>query len=206
MNDYYDKCEWSVSQAGITSAGPDATPITAAEAKAHMNIDSDDDDTYIDSLIAAATQYVEKYIGRRLITQTWDLYRRDFPVGSIPLQIPYGPVQSITHIKYLDTAGTLQTWSAANYELDAYALVPKVSPAYGLVWPMPRDFQNAVNIRYVAGYGDAATDVIPNIKHALKMLVQTWFENREDVVVGTIVTDAPNGVKRLLDMERVNWL
>ena len=45
-----------------------------------------------------------------------------------------------------------------------------------------------------------------DIELAIKMLVNTLYERREDVVVGTIVADFPLGVKALLmPYKTYNW-
>jgi uncharacterized phiE125 gp8 family phage protein len=206
MNDYARSCQYALNQYAV----PAEEPITVGEAKAQLRIDTTDDDTYLTTLVTAARLYVEGYIGRRLVTQTWDFIRNDFPVGNREMQIPYGPVQSITYIKYIDTGGTLTTMSASDYEVDLYSLVPKVYPAYSLIWPTPRDVRNAVTVRYVAGYGLPSSGLpkaVPeNIKHAVKLLVAHLYENREPVLIGTNLVEIPMTIKALLDAERVQWL
>jgi hypothetical protein len=55
---------------------------------------------------------------------------------------------------------------------------------------------------YTAGF----TTVPEDIKLAMKMLVNTLYERREDVVVGSIVADFPLGVKALLmPYKTFNW-
>jgi uncharacterized phiE125 gp8 family phage protein len=58
-----------------------------------------------------------------------------------------------------------------------------VTPAYDKVWPSARSVRDAVQIRFIAGYGDAASDVPQAIKQAILLLVGHWFENREAVLV-----------------------
>ena len=48
--------------AGLTVVtAPSATPITLAEAKTFLRIDTSDDDTLINTLIGAARDYFEEY-------------------------------------------------------------------------------------------------------------------------------------------------
>jgi len=51
--------------------GPSTYPVTADEAKLHCRIDGTDENTLVDDLIAAATDYVEQYTGRAIVSQTW---------------------------------------------------------------------------------------------------------------------------------------
>jgi len=58
-----------------------------------------------------------------------------------------------------------------------------------------------VRVRFVAGY--AAPYVIPEpIRHAILLLVDAWFENRSDAVVGALVDHLPQGVLDLIAPHR----
>lgn len=201
MNDWYERNGYGLT---LTSAAA-TEPLTTAQAKTHLRVDTSDEDTYIDTLIAAARAHVENWIGRRLVTQTWDLKRDEFPVGSREIAIPYGPVQSITSIYYINTGGTSTLLAAADYVLDTASLVARVYPAYSLIWPATRDQRLAVTIKYVAGYGTAAS-VPANILHAMKLLIGHWYENREHVTVGVVGTELPQAVQALLSAERASWV
>ena len=101
----------------VLKTAPTSTVISLAEAKAFLRIDSDydDDNTYITSLINVATQVVEEFTRRRLMTQTYNIFYDEFP-PYIDLQV--GDVASVTHIKYYDADNTLQTLAASNYDVD----------------------------------------------------------------------------------------
>jgi uncharacterized phiE125 gp8 family phage protein len=199
MTEY--EARWGL--AVVTAAATE--PITVAQAKTQVRQDDDADDTYFDALIATARAHVENYIGKRLITQTWDMKRDYFPVGDIPIIMPYGPVTSITSITYVDTGGTTQTLSSSLYTLDTTSFSQRLYPVYGQIWPATRDQRNAVIIRHITGYADADS-VPPTIVHAVKMLVSHWYEQREVVVVGASVNELPMSIKTLLDAERASWL
>ena len=49
-----------------------------------------------------------------------------------------------------------------------------------------------------AGYGDEASDVPAPIRHAIKLLVAHWFEQREPVVLGSAPQEVPGTVAGLL--------
>lgn len=185
-------------------AAPASEPLTLADAKAHLRQDITDDDTYISSLISAARAHVENWIGRRLVTQTWDLARDDFPVGAREITIPYGPVQSISSITYLDSGGNSIVLDPSLYLLDTYGISARCYPVYTKIWPLTRYERNAVIIRYVTGYGAAAA-VPANIVHAMKMLISHWYENRE-IAVDSRVNVIPQTVEALLSSEREAWL
>ena len=152
-------------------------PVTLADAKSHCKVDIADDDTLITALITAATEMAEQKTGRAIMTQTLELSLDAFPEA---FELTRVPVQSITSVKYYDTTGTQQTLSNTLYALDAaddfgFAYI---SPVYAGVWPDTRDQINAVAVRYVAGYADAAS-VPQSIKNWILLMVSTMYENRE---------------------------
>ena len=156
---------------------PSTYPVTLAEAKLHCRVDIADDDTLITALITAATEMAEQKTGRAIMTQTLELTLDAFPEA---FELTRVPVQRITSVKYYDTTGTQQTLSNTLYALDAaddfgFAYI---SPVYAGVWPNTRDQINAVAVRYVAGYADAAS-VPQSIKNWILLMVSTMYENRE---------------------------
>jgi len=188
------------TQFGLTLVtAADTEPITVAEAKVQCKVDGTDEDDYISGLISMAREHVEGWLGRRLVTQTWDYKRDCFPVGDREIIIPYGPVQSITSITYVDSAGDSTVMSSSDYTLDTASFTPRVYPVYNEIWPVARDVRNAITIRYVAGYG-AYTAVPSQIRHAIKLLVAQMYKEREPVVVGTIVSKLPYAIENLLNI------
>jgi len=59
--------------------GPAVEPVLVAEAKAHLRLDGDDEDTLIGALIAAGRVSVESDTRRALIAQSWRAYVGDWP-------------------------------------------------------------------------------------------------------------------------------
>lgn len=175
-------------------------PVTLAEAKLHLRVDTSDEDTLINAFIAAATETAEQKLGRALMAQTWELTLDAFPDA---FELTRVPVQSITSVKYYDVAGVQQTMSNTDYALDnaddngfAY-----VVPAYGTTWPETRDQVNAVAVRYVANY----STVPEPIKSWILIAVSTMFENRTSEVVERAVPSALGYVDRLLDRYKVTF-
>lgn len=156
---------------------PSVTPISLTEAKMHCRVDATDDDELITALINAAVSYLDGYsgiLGRCLMPQVWQLCYDAFPSG--PLQIPLGPVISIDSVEYVDpVSGNYVAWNAANYETDLVSLEAWIAPVDS--WPTPMTTLNAVRITFTAGYADAAS-VPPAIRHAMLLLIGTWYENR----------------------------
>lgn len=187
---------WSVR---VTSE-PAAEPVTVAEAKAYLRIDHDDEDDLFTEWIKAARAEVEAWCGRSLVTQTRQLKLDCFPGRAI--ELPYPPVQSVSSVAYVDTAGDTQTWGASNYVVDLHSLPPRLDAAYGIAWPTTRDEVGAVAVTYVAGYG-AASAVPSGIKLAIKSLVGDFHEHREATTEGRL--EKNEGIVRVLRRHRVRW-
>jgi uncharacterized phiE125 gp8 family phage protein len=187
---------------------PVVEPITLVEAKSHLRVDHDADDVLIASMIQSTRGYCEQWTARAFITQTWELVIDEFPTNEV--QIPLPPLQSVTSIKYDDGAGVEQTLGTLEYEVDDVSQPGWVVPVT-TGWPSTFEGINAVRIRYVAGYDpgtdspvDLAANVPPSIKAAMLLYLGQLYENREDVVVGTVVNRMPTGsIEHLLRPYRV---
>ena len=179
-------------------------PITTAEAKTHLVVDHSDDDTYIDTLVAAARGFVQEYTGRQLVTATYTMDMEGFPVEDY-IQLPYPPLQSVTSVKYYDLSDSQQTFASSKYNV-ADASPGRIRLVSGESWPQvyPQRSQ-AVEVVFVAGYG-AASAVPDDIKHAIKLLVGHWYESREAVVVGTSANTIPFTVQALLSPYKIKGM
>lgn len=190
----------------ITSPASDA--ITLAEAKAHLRVVDSDDDTYISAIVKASCANVEAWLGRALIDQTWDLYLDAFPTtNDLEIKIPLPPLIEVVSIIYNDTAGVEQTVNSANYYVDTVSQPGWVVPVSSFTWPTPLDAINSVRVRFRAGYIDTSSppqNSVPfDIRAGILLAVGSMFENREQVVVGTIASKLPWGAENLLRPHRV---
>ena len=147
------------------------------------------------AFIRAAREFVESHTHHALITQTWRLRLDRFP-DSDAIVLPITPVQSITAFTYVDSTGN--TVPFADYTLDRDHFPGRVVLNYGASWPAARRQLNAVTIEFVAGFGAAGADVPSAIQAAMKLLIGSWWENREAVNVGNIVNEMPFGTAALL--------
>ncbi len=180
---------------------PPAPIVTTAEIKRHVRaVYFTDDDEYLDSLIAVATDHIDGkdgWLGRALGTQTWDLILDEFPSEGIRVPIP--PLQSVTYVRYVDPVSGLET-DATGFTVDTASEPGWIMPgANG--WPAIMDTINAVRVRFVAGY----ETVPPAIKQAVMLLAAHYYENRESVVLDVKPTVLPQAVDALLYPRR-NWL
>lgn len=171
-------------------------PVTLQEVKLHCRIDGSTEDTILWDLLKAATNIVQQRADRTLVTQTWKLTIDGFPSNN-EILLPRPPVVSVSSLKYYDSGGTQQTWSSSNYTVDTLNTPAKIVPAYSVVWPTTRDIINAVEVIYVAGYGNPPS-VPAELKAAIRMLVAHWYETREPINVGNIVNPIPETVDALV--------
>lgn len=186
----------------ILTTAPTEEPVTLAEAKKHLEVDHTDDDTLITAYIQAARQYVERYTSRAIMAQTWTAYLDGF---ASEINIHRSPVLDVTAIQYLDGNGAQQTLSSSVYRLDAPG--GRITLENGQSWPAILSVTNAVEIAYRAGYRDTAASpkvgtVPPDVIHAIKLLVGTFYRFRE-TVIDLRVTMVPGAVNNLLDSVRV---
>ena len=165
---------------------PADEPVTLAEAKDHLRIEHTLDDTMIETCIAAARQYSEKYLWRGIVTQTWERVMSSFyEDASCMWHLPKGNLQSVTHVKYLDLDGNQQTWATTEYEVDSTSLPGCVRLGYDKSYPSTRDVWNAVVTRYVVGWNQA--DVPAAIKQGVLLLTAHFYEFRNPEVMGAPV-------------------
>lgn len=146
--------------------------------------------------IAAARQACELATRRQLITATWTLYLDTWNEAGLRfgdgIHVPRPPLQSITTVKYLDTAGSQQTWpkDATGYTVDTPtgpdAPRGRVFPSYGVDWPSLRDQPNAVEVEFIAGYGNEGADVPAQLLEGMKRYVAELYERREEAVLGSM--------------------
>lgn len=186
----------------ILDTAPAVEPVTVAELTTHLRISDIALDDELTRLIKAARQSVEALLKRQLITATYKAYYDYWPPCVFELPMP--PLQSVTTIKYYDTAGVQQTWSASNYQVDTTGVHGTITPAYNVVYPVLQlGKKNAIEIEFDAGYGDAADDVPECIKQAILSLAGHWFENPLPVSLGQAIIELPDHIKWMLEPEMV---
>ena len=190
-------------------AAPTVQPLTLDETKAHLRVDTTDEDALIDRLIAAAVADIDGadgWLNRAIMTQTWDLSLDGFPnAGKRQIRVPLPPLQSVSSITYIDTEGATQTLATSVYDVFGIggSQPAQIAEAHGESWPSTRQQPDAVTVRFVAGYGGAAADVPQDIRHALLLIIGHWYARREETITGTIITKVPMAAGALLGKHRV---
>lgn len=165
---------------------PSTTIITLAEAKAQCRVTSTDEDALIMDCIRAATSLVETRIDTYLQSSTFVAY---FDNADDDLWIWKYPITSLDSVKYIDTNGSEQTLSAANYSSDITD-----SPARIKVTTHPsvkRDIFNAYRAYFTAGFTNR--EKIPQeIIQWIKILTADFYQSRQSGYTGQISEVAYN--------------
>lgn len=180
------------------TTAPAAEPITLAEAKAHLRVDTSTDDTLIAGYITTAREWVEDYIDRALITQRLVMRLDTFPAEielPRPPMVASGTATAVIVTYVTGEAGGTATLSASSYRVDRESTPGIIRTTYAGSWPSHLIDQNSVSVTWWAGYGSAA-DVPQRAKTAMLMCVHELYEKRGD-------GHMPDAAKRLLDT--VSW-
>lgn len=182
---------------------PTFEPLTTAELKAHLRVDVADEDTLIAALGVAAREYCERQTGYIISGRSFYFEASGFPDGNGDLVLPLGPFAVITQLAWYPcngnalTVGVSGTNYRANEALGRIRLMEQVA-----TWPCTAPIPDAVQITATIGSNNA--NGVPQVaKHAIRLLVGHWFQNREGVVNGTISSDVKMTVDALLSSLKV---
>lgn len=165
---------------GVTTVTAAAVePVTLQEAKKQVGVgEVDYHDDQLTRLITSARQLVEELTDRTFITSTFDFKFDRWPLGLQPIFIPQPPLQTITSIKYFDTSGVEQTLGTSTYKVLAERDPGEIRLKTQQSWPFLYSETDVVTIRFVAGYGAAASSVPGPLKQAILMAVSMqWLDS-----------------------------
>jgi len=176
----------------VRTVAPAVEPVSLSEAKVHLRVDTDADDTYISTLITVAREYCEERLNATFIESTWVAKYDVFPLWELTLPRP-PMVSSNVSITYRDESGSNQTITsdAGSFQVDAAVIPGRVYPNYNEVWPAVRGDENSVVVTYKAGYGTTSASVPGTVKHGILLLCGHWFASREPVTVGSTAQNLP---------------
>lgn len=164
-------------------------PISVLDAKAHMRIDHDDDNLYIDSLIDVATDFIFGAQGHTdyMLSASVEQSVKTNSYSNVVENLKQ-PFIELTELKIRNGA-ELEVIEGAYFTHDGLKL-----PASG-----------EYIIKYTAGYASAAA-IPPNLKAACKILVAHWYQYREPLIVAQkyAANQLPFSIMALLQPYRKN--
>ena len=176
---------------------PAVEPVSLADAKLHLKVDTSDDDALIARLITAARARAEWHTGRALNTQSWILWLDCWPPCGI-IEIPLPPLQSVTSLTVYAPDDSATVLDPATYRVDAVSSPARLMLKTSVLPPTNLRDINSVAAAFTAGYGDDATDVPAGFRAAILELIAFLYEHR-----GEAPAELPADVLALLAPFRV---
>jgi uncharacterized phiE125 gp8 family phage protein len=167
--------------------GPAVEPVLVVEAKAHLKLDGEEEDTLIGAMIAAARVSVEAETRRALIAQSWRAFVDEWPEEGVFL--PLAPALSVEAVRAIDVNDEPTELGEDEYEFDIADGSVTIDPVAGAV---------SYEIDFTAGYGLSGIDVPQPLRQAIRLLVTHWFENRSAVILGDNPASTPLGYRELI--------
>ena len=161
-------------------------PISINEVQQHLRLGTVDADEQaeIQVMIASATEMAENYCNRSFTSSTALVHFDRFPSSEETPLVVHADVTGSLVVEYYDTSNVQQTYSTTRLINNAGRT--KVYPAFGEVWPY--DCNNLPsNIVATFTQGDTA-NVPSSVKSAVLLMVADLYENRENDVVGAVVS------------------
>lgn len=180
--------------------------------KRHCIVHHDEDDALLEHYRDAAIAHVEDATRQTILLSR---YTVGLPCFERLITFRVSPVRALSQITYLDGDGQRQELDVTGYRFDAGSQHGKLE-AIGK-WPAATD----VRCTMIVGFSDAiigdegskgaessecyygipispARAMPSALRQAILLLVGHWYENREDVVIGTITSQVPRAVESLL--------
>ena len=185
--------------------GPTEEPVTLDEVKLHLRIDTADEDEYLVTLIKAARQATEEYLGRALLEQTWDLVID----GELPdiVTLKPAPLISVVGVYAAGLDGVEQTVGPTEYTVDYWANGPgRIFKTDLFITRSIRPYAS-YRISFKAGYFhlvnwlpvSSITDIPEAIRLGLLALITRYYEDRQGETRPLI----PDGIRQVLAAYRV---
>jgi uncharacterized phiE125 gp8 family phage protein len=155
---------------------PTALAVSLEAARRTARVSGTALDAELQGKVEGITEEVEHLTRRALVHQTWSMTLDAFPDGAIKL--PPTRLASVDHVQFYDTTGALRTLDPLDYQVDTKSEPGFVLPAPGRTWPATAAIINAVEVRYVCGYGPDDASVPKAIQdYILGMLENQYYPN-----------------------------
>ncbi|MFN7300840.1 MAG: head-tail connector protein [Bacteroidota bacterium] len=172
--------------------------ISLTDVKDHLRVVGTDEDAYLSAILEAAFEVCENYLGypARLSTVQWTA--EEWPAETIDL---IGKPQSLTSVKYYDTANSLQTLATTYY--NAHARRDRFRVLFVLT--PPTQYEDRLDaIQYNAQMGWLPGALPAAVRAAVLLTVGDLYEERKNTIIGTIETSLSRGTEFLLNPYRWN--
>jgi uncharacterized phiE125 gp8 family phage protein len=148
--------------------------VSLPDLKAHLRVDSDDEDTLIESYGLAATAAVERWTQRIIVQREAVLALQCLPERKTPIELPGGAVASVTAM--VVDGVTVTGLSVIGHS--PALLIPSDD------WPLSAGDGYPVTITYQAGNGAVGAD----LQHAVLILAGEIYAHRENSHEGSLAS------------------
>lgn len=178
----------------IDLSPPLAEPLTLAEVRAHLRLDTGDEDALLVSLITVAREHLEREAGLVLASRDFRLCLDAWPDDGI-LTIARGPVRAVTDVTVYDGEGVGQA-----VDLDGHLLDGEARPARLWLRDVPATGRvlNGIEVEFVAGFGESGAEVPETLKRAMLLHIGAMFACRGVVAPDAQPAVVPPGYDRLI--------
>lgn len=164
--------------------------VSLDKAKEHSRITDADDDEDVQDKLDAAHDAVQQWLRRKLIPTTMVGIEEHY---SPEIILPYPPISVITKVEAEDTTGELVELPTDDYKFDDIIGSVRIKTTY--------KYHTRFRIYFTCGYLD---DQCPKaVQHAIKMTFATFYEMREDAIIGTQINEVPVTARNIIRSFRV---
>ena len=190
--------------AGVTVVSAESVDVvTTAQIKSNLRIASNDSthDTQIEICRDASISVAKEYLQKSLMNRTLKLSLDNIPFSDsiLPNQegittgpfleyrqrsvnLPFSPLVSVSSVKTFDDSDNETTMASSRYYVDTASNYGRVVLRTGETWDDMLRVANAIEITYVAGFGNIATSVPAGIRQGIIVLASHYFENPDMVI------------------------
>lgn len=155
--------------------------VSTADVKLFARIDTTADDAIISRMITQARIWCENYISRDIVAKNRTYYLDE---SNGLFDLPFGPVSSISSIT---SDGTAIDYSVLGLDNESIEL--------------DGGYADKIEVTYVTSGMDDSL-----LQQAILQLTSTYYENRNDFVTGTIVTDISTDTREILNSYKAMFL
>jgi uncharacterized phiE125 gp8 family phage protein len=181
----------------LTDTNATAAVITTAEFRTHARIYHSQDDSYISTLIVAATQVIEAETRRALINREMTLTLESFPASG-EIVLPRSPLSNVFYVSYINQNDDFEIFNPAKYVLYSVNGVGRVKLKTTESWPTTLATGGMdVLVSFSAGYGATSASVPAALRHAVLLQATHMYESRTAVAPAQLY-EIPRAVERLI--------
>jgi len=155
--------------------------VSTADVKLFARIDTTADDDIIYRMITQARIWCENYISRDIVAKNRTYYLDE---SNGLFDLPFGPVSSISSIT---SDGTAIDYSVLGLDNESIEL--------------DGGYADKIKVTYVTSGMDDSL-----LQQAILQLTSTYYENRNDFVTGTIVSDISTDTREILNSYKAMFL